>query len=341
MRKPVRFADGIEALAGIGITHFIEIGPHPVLCAAGAECLGERAQWLASMRRDGTSWDELLASVQRLFVDGARIDWKAFDAGYARRRVAAPTYPFQRTRHWIDAAPASGGASAAEAWTRANAAAERQSAQGPLGLDVASYPGKWDVLERITRALIVNALRGAGLFQNAMRIERDALLARLGVARDFQPLVQRWLQRLVASGDLGRDGETYFSTAALTPAGPRRIVGGSRACASPTTRSCSPTFVTAQVLRSTWSRAVRARWRRCFPVVPSHWRRIFTNGRRRCATSTRRRGRRRGIRGGRTARSRISRAGDRRRHRRDDGGRRALAATALRLPFLRRIGLVP
>jgi acyl transferase domain-containing protein len=217
MRRPVRFAAGIEALAGIGVTHFIEIGPHPVLCAAGAECLGERAQWLASMRRDGTGWDELFSSVQRLFVDGARIDWKAFDAGHARRRVAAPTYPFQRMRHWIDAAPASGGACATDAWTRANAAAERQSAQGPLGLDVTSYPGKWDVLDRITLGLIVNALRAAGLFQNPMRIERDALMSRLCVARDFQPLVQRWLQRLVASGDLGREGETYFSTAALMP----------------------------------------------------------------------------------------------------------------------------
>jgi acyl transferase domain-containing protein/SAM-dependent methyltransferase len=211
MRQTVRFASGVEALGAIGITHFIEIGPHPVLCAVGAECLGERAQWLASMRRDSDGWDELLASVQRLFVDGAGLDWKAFDRGYARRRVAAPTYPFQRSRHWIDAVPASSNASATEAWTRANAAAERQSAQGPLGLDIASYPRKWDVLERITRALIVEALRGANLFQDAMRIDRDALLSRLGVTRDFQPLVQRWLNRLVSAGDLERDGEAYFS----------------------------------------------------------------------------------------------------------------------------------
>ncbi len=207
MRQPVRFADGIEALAGIGVTHFIEIGPHPVLCAAGAECLGERAQWLASMRRDGDQLGRTArqraapvssmaqASIGRLSTPVMRA------AALPRRltRSSARGIGSMRRQH-----PA--GASAAEAWTRANAAAERQSAQGPLGLDVASYPGKWDVLERITRALIVNALRGAGLFKPCGSSATP--LARLGVARDFQPLVQRWLQRLVASGDLGRDGET-------------------------------------------------------------------------------------------------------------------------------------
>ena len=87
MRQTVRFASGVEALAGIGVTHFIEIGPHPILCAAGAECLGERAQWLASMRRDSDGWDELLAGVQRLFVDGARTRLEG-----VRRRLCTPPY---------------------------------------------------------------------------------------------------------------------------------------------------------------------------------------------------------------------------------------------------------
>ncbi len=112
--------------------------------------------------------------------------------------------------------------------------------------------------------------------------------------------------------------------------------------ASPTTRNCSPMFVTAQALRWTSSRAARVRWRRCSPAVPSRsaedlYERSQTmryiNAIAAAAAG--------GIRRGRTARSRISRAGDRRRHGRDDGGRRALASTALRLPFLRCIGLVP
>ncbi|HXA52378.1 MAG TPA: polyketide synthase dehydratase domain-containing protein, partial [Candidatus Acidoferrum sp.] len=33
---------------------------------------------------------------------GADVDWEAFDRGYPRRKVALPTYPFQRERYWID-----------------------------------------------------------------------------------------------------------------------------------------------------------------------------------------------------------------------------------------------
>jgi acyl transferase domain-containing protein len=34
-------------------------------------------------------------------VKGGRVDWGAFDRPYSRRRVVLPTYPFQRSRHWI------------------------------------------------------------------------------------------------------------------------------------------------------------------------------------------------------------------------------------------------
>jgi acyl transferase domain-containing protein len=34
--------------------------------------------------------------------------WKAFDAGFNRRRVALPTYPFQRQRYWIDESTSAG-----------------------------------------------------------------------------------------------------------------------------------------------------------------------------------------------------------------------------------------
>jgi acyl transferase domain-containing protein len=37
-----------------------------------------------------------------LSAGGARLAWAAVDAGFARRRVALPTYPFERQRYWID-----------------------------------------------------------------------------------------------------------------------------------------------------------------------------------------------------------------------------------------------
>ena len=36
----------------------------------------------------------------QLYVAGAAVDWKEFDASYQRKKVVLPTYPFQRKRYW-------------------------------------------------------------------------------------------------------------------------------------------------------------------------------------------------------------------------------------------------
>jgi acyl transferase domain-containing protein/SAM-dependent methyltransferase len=214
MRQPVRFREALERLAARGITHFIEIGPHPVLSAQGLENLGDGFAWLASMRRDGDPWSDLLTSLQRLSVDGAAIDWRGFDAGYGRLRVTAPTYPFERRRHWQDCSPPAK-ASAEQMWTRATTAARRQSEQGPLELDMGSYAGKWDLLARLTEAMTLAALRDAGLYLQPEQFAEAALLNRLRIAPAFVPLVTRWLARLVDSGTLKRHGDVYRAEAAL------------------------------------------------------------------------------------------------------------------------------
>jgi acyl transferase domain-containing protein len=216
MRMPVRFAEGIEALSALGITHYVEIGPHPVLCAAGAECLGDQPKWLASMRRDGSAWTDLLEGVQRLFADGARIDWNGFDAGYRRRKLAGPTYPFRRRRYWIDAPETSATALPASAiWARTSAAAERQSEVGPLGLDAAAYPARWALLERIALAQTTVLLREAGLYLASESYSLDEIAARTAVTAEYRGLLRRWLDRLAASGALSADGAVYSSGRAL------------------------------------------------------------------------------------------------------------------------------
>jgi acyl transferase domain-containing protein len=46
-------------------------------------------------------WPPSLDALGALYVKGAAVDWAAFDAPYHRRRVALPTYPFQRQRYWL------------------------------------------------------------------------------------------------------------------------------------------------------------------------------------------------------------------------------------------------
>ncbi len=43
------------------------------------------------------------------YVEGAPVDWAGFDRGYGRRKLALPTYPFQRERYWVDGAVAGSG----------------------------------------------------------------------------------------------------------------------------------------------------------------------------------------------------------------------------------------
>ena len=99
VRSPVRFADGINALAATGCHTFLEIGPNPNLLAMGMGCVKDRRnRWLPSLSKGRGDSDTLLHSLGELYVRGAEIDWRGFHAPFARTRVELPTYTFQRQR---------------------------------------------------------------------------------------------------------------------------------------------------------------------------------------------------------------------------------------------------
>lgn len=103
--EPVRFADSVRELGTHGYDLFLEIGPAAVLSALGRHSLTDsRVRWLASCKRGVDPLRQMLTSAAELFLAGMSIDWEAMDTPYGRRRVALPTYPFERLRCWIDAA---------------------------------------------------------------------------------------------------------------------------------------------------------------------------------------------------------------------------------------------
>ena len=61
--------------------------------------------FLTSLRRRQDDWNELLASLADLHVNGVPIDFAGFDRPYSRRRVTIPTYAFDRQRYWAAATP--------------------------------------------------------------------------------------------------------------------------------------------------------------------------------------------------------------------------------------------
>src|SRR5205085_3436274 len=81
-----------------------EVGPSGDLTATAAGCLAAEAapQLVAALRRGQPEATSLLTAVARLHAGGTSVDWRAVFAGRGARRVALPTYPFQRRRFWLD-----------------------------------------------------------------------------------------------------------------------------------------------------------------------------------------------------------------------------------------------
>jgi acyl transferase domain-containing protein/acyl carrier protein len=119
MRSTVRFAEGIGELLAEPERVFLEVGPGATLGTLVKQHPAAAANRIAlpTLRRadeGGSDLDLLLASVGRLWIAGAAVDWAAFHNGERRRKVALPTYPFERQRFWVDP-PAQAAASAAPA----------------------------------------------------------------------------------------------------------------------------------------------------------------------------------------------------------------------------------
>ena len=101
LREPVQFAAGISALHRVGCTVFVEVGPAPVLAAAGSRCLpDDGALWAASLRAGADDWQTMLKSLGALYESGVTPDWRGLERDYQRRHVDLPTYPFQHERYW-------------------------------------------------------------------------------------------------------------------------------------------------------------------------------------------------------------------------------------------------
>jgi acyl transferase domain-containing protein len=105
VRKPVRFADCVQHLQSTGIDILIEIGPSPVLLALAGQCAGAAFRGLPSLRPGKGAREQMLESLGAAWVAGCQPNLRAVADERAGERPRLPTYPFQRKRHWLPAAP--------------------------------------------------------------------------------------------------------------------------------------------------------------------------------------------------------------------------------------------
>jgi acyl transferase domain-containing protein/NAD(P)-dependent dehydrogenase (short-subunit alcohol dehydrogenase family)/SAM-dependent methyltransferase len=109
VRQPVRFAAAV-ALAARTTRQalWLEVGPGRGLASMVKRCLDTDAvaRVHTSTRHAAESVDDrvhFMHTAARFWCAGVSFEWSAWFAPGNRRRIVLPTYPFERTRHWIDA----------------------------------------------------------------------------------------------------------------------------------------------------------------------------------------------------------------------------------------------
>ncbi len=254
LRYTVRYSEALQKLHGLGYRVFVEIGPAPILVVMGQKCYpNNEGLWLPSLRNGREDWEQMLESLATLYVNGVKPDWEKFDRDYARCRVVVPTYPFQEQRYWIDVERGSKIVDRGswivdrekqivandqqstihdqrttineQHWPSLIEAARHQSQQIPFDMPLHTYPAKWQCLDRLASAYIVQALRELRAFvKKGEKYSLENFLTRFGIQPTYKHLVQRWLNKLVHEGVLLREGELFANAKALPKLSPEGVL---------------------------------------------------------------------------------------------------------------------
>jgi len=108
LRLPVRFAEAIKLIWTDHPSMFLlELGPRNTatsLARMQSSDPGKQfaAPSLPDNSTDDAEWNSMLYAIGQLWLSGVSIDWEAFYAFEKRKRVALPTYPFEKKRYWVD-----------------------------------------------------------------------------------------------------------------------------------------------------------------------------------------------------------------------------------------------
>jgi len=227
----VRFAAGVQALRGLGCMTFVETGPGPVLSGMARRIVTDKdCRWLPALRPGRGDWEQLLGTVGELYAAGIDIDWAAVDRGRPRRKVALPTYPFERTRYWPEIKPRQSRTSGAEPaevfrdwlyepdWQPlvddsvadylpsparlqevAGSEAEALYRQMPPADDAAAYRE----MDGLCRDYILDAFASLrGPLRPGERFSSPGLRTRMGIIERYHRLFERLLQILAEDGML-------------------------------------------------------------------------------------------------------------------------------------------
>jgi acyl transferase domain-containing protein len=107
LRHTVRFSEGVRTLLTETDRILLEVGPGSALSGLVRQHtpsggVPDVASCVRHPKDEQSDTAVLMAALGRLWTAGAPIDARAVFSGQARRRVALPTYPFERRRYWVE-----------------------------------------------------------------------------------------------------------------------------------------------------------------------------------------------------------------------------------------------
>ncbi|MZD04071.1 SDR family NAD(P)-dependent oxidoreductase, partial [Streptomyces sp. SID5785] len=173
LRSRVRFADATEELLDSGVTHLVEVSPHPGLGPALRELGDARAEppaVLHTLRRGEGSRTDLLHAFGRAYVSGLRPLGPRPEA--RPTRGAVPPYPFQRERHWVDEGPADGRGTGRRLSLDLKPSVAQGLWEADLDLSAARHP--WLADHQVFDATVFPAGGYLALVHTALRDRADA-----------------------------------------------------------------------------------------------------------------------------------------------------------------------
>ncbi|ORT59474.1 hypothetical protein BKD26_13910 [Streptomyces sp. CB03238] len=174
LRSRVRFAEAVDQLLDDGVSHLVEISPHPGLGTALRQLgdgRGEPPVVLGTLRRGEGRPEDLVRAFGEAYVSGL----PAYGPRPAARPSAVPPpYPFQRERYWVPARrrPASHDG---QLGLRLNPSTANGLWEDSVGLTVQDHP--WLADHRVHDAAVFPAGGCLALLQHALRDRAEGPLA--------------------------------------------------------------------------------------------------------------------------------------------------------------------
>lgn len=258
IRSTVRFFEGFGSLMEQRPAALLEVGPDPVLLGMAKSALAHSSvSCCASLRRGKDTWMNLYETVRQFYLLGVPIEWSRVYEDRSVRKLALPTYPFQRQRYWVESAkngasPERGlvvpqsfdsllyttewraqpnSAKAFKSHTpegllgAATQAIDVMNNEGEVQRAIAAYGDFLPELDGLCTTYILEALDELGVnLREGARLSLVDLYGKLGVRPEHRRLIKRLCAILEEDGIIHRDGDGWvFGTI------PRRKSAGDRA----------------------------------------------------------------------------------------------------------------